>query len=150
MTVTTSEDCTTITINSDQFSATNISNTLTLLHAGTTYTVEVDADNTSEVVVDAETLELEELPEGPYLVTLITIDEDSNKTTEQVCVTPICSLHCDMVDYYEDTLNIERILAYEALKLSQDCVTCSCTVAQKLYDKATDTTNVTKCNCQQA
>lgn len=150
MTATISEDCTTITINSNFFAADNVANELTLVNSGTTYTIEVAANNTSEVVVDDESLNLEILPQGPYLITLKTTDADSNIATEQLCVTPICDLHCDMVDYYLNSENIDRILAYEALKVSQDCVTCSCTVAQKLYDKATATSNVTKCNCQQA
>lgn len=149
MTAVISDDCTTITINSNLFAADNVSNVLTLKHAGTTYTIPVDADNTAEIVVDAESLALDELPEGPYLITLTTNDV-STITTEQLCVTPICSLHCDMYELYTSTENLEQILAYEALKLSSDCVTCSCTVMQKLYDKATATTDAPNCNCQSA
>ena len=150
MTAIISEDCTTITIDSTYFAADNTANELTLTNNGTTYTVEVVASNVEPVEVDADALELETLPQGPYLITLKTTDDSSDTVTEQICVTPICDLHCNMVDYYLDSENIERILAYEALKVSQDCVTCACTVAQKLYDKATATSNVTKCNCQQA
>lgn len=150
MTAELSNNCSTITIESNFFNANNISNQLTLVHSGTTYTVEVDAENVDPVVVDANTLDLEELPEGVYLITLKTTDEDSTVTTEQLCLTSMCALHCDMITLYTDTTNLEKILAYEALKVASDCITCSCTVMQRLYDNVTDTSNATKCNCQSA
>lgn len=150
MTLTLAEDCSSITVASNNFNATNTSNELIVTHNATEYTIPVDADNVDPVVINAASLSLDEMPEGVFLVTLKTTDDESAISTEQVCISSICSLHCDMIPLYADSTNIERVLAYEALKLSSDCVTCSCTVMQKLYDKATETTNATPCNCQSA
>jgi len=149
MTATLSEDCTSITVDSANFAADNISVELTLtLNDTTEYTVEVDASNVDPVVVDAAALDIDELSEGVYYVELVITDASNEIITEGLCVASICSLHCDMIELYDDVDNIEKILAYEALKISSDCVTCSCSVMQNLYNKVTDSEDDTNCNCQ--
>lgn len=44
MTAELSNDCSTITIESNLFNATNTSNVLTLVHSGTTYTIAITSD----------------------------------------------------------------------------------------------------------
>ena len=147
MTATINDDCTLITIDSELFAPDNESVTLTLTHSGTEYEVTVEATNEDPVEVTAESLELEELPEGIYYVELSITNAANETTVESSCLASICSVHCDMVELYDDTANLEKILAYEGLKLAQGCVTCSCSVMQVLYDTITETDD-TNCNCQ--
>lgn len=148
MTLTINEDCTSVQLTSDYFEADNISNSLSVsINGGDAITVAISASNVDPYDVDAETLSLESLPQGVYYFELTVTDVNSVVTTESLCIALICDLHCDMVDLYLSTDDLDKVLAYEALKLAQGCSTCSCSVMQTLYDTIIETEDVTNCDC---
>jgi hypothetical protein len=148
MTLTPTNDCAGFTLESEFFAETNESNTLVLaINGATIHTITLPANTTESIVVDADLLEIDEFPQGVIEVSLTTLSEELEETTELQCLLLLCELHCEMAPLYTDIKNIERILAYEALKVSAGCVTCSCSIANQLYTKATTPTDAKSCNC---
>lgn len=136
MTATLAAECVDIEIASDFLALTNQTNELrVVINNTTTYEPVIDADITS-LTIDSELLglEAEALANGVYYIELITTDEDGTIVTESTCIAVLCDLACDMVELYSDSANFEKVLAYEGLLAAQDCITCSCTVMQELYD----------------
>lgn len=149
MTAVTSNDCTTITITSTNLVADNISATLKITHNKTDeYTLTLSPSTVGTYTFAADDLDQDSLAEGIYSIILTTVDVAHTERVESACVALICSLKCDILDYYADSSEIEKVLAYEALKLSSDCVSCSCDLMQDFYNVITHTTDVSNCNCQ--
>ena len=138
MIATVNNDCTAIAINTDYWGALNQSNTLTVtINDDAEYVVEIDPTNIVEYPLLPAALGLDEFPMGVYSLKLDIVQENADEVRESLCKTVLCDSHCIIIPLYKDpTTNLNRIMAYEALKAGEECVTCSCTVLQELYDIA--------------
>lgn len=135
MTATLAADCTSIVLDSDYLLVDNQSNVLTVTHNNTTtYTPTVGA--VTSITVTSAFLDLsgDTLADGIYTLTLETTAENGDINTETSCVAVLCGVHCSMVELYGDVANLEKVLAYEALKVAQGCATCNCTTMLSLYN----------------
>lgn len=150
MTATLASDCSDITINSDYLLADNQEDTLTVtVNGSTTYTPTI-ASTVTSITLDNTLLGLtgDTLADGVYYLELTTTALAGDINTESLCVAVLCGVHCDTVDLYLDSeTNMEKILAYEALKIAQDCVECSCSTMLSLYNIITNTTT-DDCGCE--
>lgn len=148
MTATVNDTCTIIEVGSTHFNITNLSNVLTVTVNGEDYEVEIPTETTTTYEVTPEDLGLEEFPVGVYALSLVTTDEDSATTTESLCRVLLCGEECTVLPMYADVDNFAKAMAYEGLKLVNECVDCSCSLANTLYTTYTDTPDVNSCNCQ--
>jgi hypothetical protein len=148
MTATPNSNCTTILITSSNFRVGNISNTLLVsVNGADAVSVPLEPDIT-DYTFAADSIDRDTLEEGTYYFTLSTVQQGSETTDESICAILVCSLKCSTQDLYKDVKNIEKILAWEALKVYQDCVKCSCTDALMLYNIIKDLSNVDNCGCE--
>lgn len=149
MTAVLTSDCITMNITSDFLLVNNQTNVLTVTYNGETiYTPTIAASATSIALTNVLLgLDSGALADGIYGLVLVTTALNGDINTESLCVASLCGLHCDMVELYLDVNNAEKILAYEALKVAQNCTTCSCTTMLALY---TILTNVVTngCGCE--
>lgn len=148
MTAVVDESCTTITISSTDFHTSNLSNTLTVTINGTDYTIDVPTTTTSSFVIDADALDLTELPIGVYSIKLVNVLADSSTATASLCRVLLCGEECNVIPLYENLENLDKVLAFEALKYINICGECSCLIATSLYNTYTDTDDDTNCNCK--
>jgi hypothetical protein len=149
MTTILSNDCATIDIDSEFLLADNQTNVLTVTHNGVTiYTPTISASATT-IVLNNTLLGLtgDALADGVYYLELVTTALNGDINTETICVAVLCGVHCDMVELYTDVNNAEKILAYEALKVAQGCVTCSCATMLTLYSILTNVVT-NGCGCE--
>lgn len=147
MTATVANDCSSIAVTSTYLHNTNISSTLKVSANGaTSISIEI-APATSHTLIPSD-LSVTAFSEGVYTIELDTVQSDHSTSTEVVCALVICSLGCDIVPLYSDVANIDKILAYEALKGSLNCTNCDCSKLQVLYNLLTDTPNANDCGCQ--
>jgi hypothetical protein len=154
MTLTLSEDCSSITIASERFNLLNTSNTLTITHyngtTSTEYTIEIPAENTADYVIEPSDIDstATAFADGTYEFSLVTIASDESSTTETSCLPVLCSVTCDMPALFTDITNVDKILAYEGLKAGVNCLSCSCSVLNELYAVLTDssTNGCTTCS----
>ncbi len=136
MTAITSAECDIIAISSEYLLVDNQTNVLTVIHNGeTTYTPTI-ASTVTSIDLDNDLLDLEgdTLADGVYSIQLLSTALNGDINTESVCAVVLCDKHCDMVELYLDKENADKILAYEALKIAQGCVTCNCTTMLALYN----------------
>jgi hypothetical protein len=147
MTATVASDCTAIEIASDYFLSDNISDTLVVTVNGTENTVDIPTTTLVSYTLTADDLDLESLPNGVYALHLTNVLTDSTTEEESLCRVLLCGEDCEVLDLYTDSANIVKILAFEALKVVNDCISCSCDVATTLYNNYTDSTDDSSCGC---
>lgn len=140
-------------LDSDLFLANDQSQKATITHNCTTVydevTMAVSAAARNITIAD---LDLEELPTGPFTVSLAVTNNAGVLNEETTCIVYFGDLVCDMLPLYKDVTNIDRVLAFEALKVANDCESCGCSLMCELYNAATNTsTNATTgCGCGQS
>lgn len=149
MTAVLASDCSVITINSDYLLVDNQTNVLTVTYNGETIYTPTILSTALSIALTNTLLGLDAgtLADGIYSIQLVTTADNGDINTETICVASLCGVHCDMVELYTDVNNAEKILAYEALKIAQGCVTCSCTTMLALYTVITNTTT-NGCGCE--
>lgn len=149
MIATTSPDCLSIEISSEFLLVDNQENLLSITHNGEqVYNLTLNPNITTYTITNASlSLDPGALADGIYSLKLTTTALNGDIHTELICVAILCGVHCDMVELYTDVNNAEKILAYEALKVAQDCVTCNCDTMLLLYSILTNTTT-NGCGCQ--
>lgn len=136
MILTTNNSCTQITVQSDSFALTNISNELIVtINDSQEITVAPLASATSYTITPIA-LGLEELPSGVYSIKLTSIKNDTTVSTDLGCATLLCAYMCDVdrLNLYTSKDNIEKIIAFEGLLNFQNCATCGCDLANILHN----------------
>ncbi len=140
-------------IDSDLFLSNDQSQKVTITHNCTTVYDQITmAVSNAARNVTLDNLDIDELPVGPFTVYLAVTNNAGVLNEETSCVVYFGDLLCDMLPLYKNTDNIDRVLAFEALKFVNDCMSCSCSVACELYNAATNTTTnaTTGCGCGQS
>lgn len=155
LTLTLSDDCTELVIESEYQADDNQSVTLTVtLNCTTTYDdIDIDVED-ADYTLDADSLELDELEDGVYTIKVVTVDVNGEVYTEIQCILIDCGLDCDMLDVYQDITdedNIVKALSYHALKAMEACAPCTCADWCTLYNVATGiddcVENDSSCGC---
>jgi hypothetical protein len=150
MTTVPNSTCTSVTITSSNFNASNLSNSLAVsINGGTAVTINLPASTTS-YTFNAASLSVDTLPVGVYEFTLSSVNSLSVSLTDKKCLPLVCSLVCDenILDYYKDKETFSKALAMEALKITTDCDTCTCSLMQNFYNHIIDDTSTTNCGCE--
>jgi hypothetical protein len=146
MTATLSNDCTTIVITSSFLVSGNTSNKLLVTRGTTTTTITLATNITTYTLLPAALGMTTTFSDGVYTLTLVTVSSGGIKNTESLCRVSLCGIKCDMIDNYLDIVDFKKVMAYEGLKLANDCVKCDCTILNTLYTVLTNTP-IDDCNC---
>jgi hypothetical protein len=146
MTATISNDCTSIVITSSFLVNGNTSNTLIITRGTTVTTITLATNITSYTLLPAALGMSTTLSDGVYNISLVTVSSGGTKTTESLCRVVLCAIKCDMIDNYLDVKDFGKVMAYEALKLANNCLKCDCTILNTLYTILTNTP-IDDCNC---
>lgn len=147
MTATTNDTCTQIDITSSNLSASNtLVEILVSVNGAEQISINPAPSILSYTLLPAA-LGMTTFAEGTYSISLYTTQSSGDQTSESACALVICDLGCEVLPLYTDVKNLEKILAYEALIASKDCVSCSCSTSLILYNIIKDETNVNHCGC---
>jgi len=130
MTLTVNSDCTSISILSDNLSATNQTVNLFWSKNCSTTTSKISISTAASVVQLApEDLDsADTFSDGVYYFKLVITQEDGTTVEESICRFVNCASSCLMLPVYKltDSASILKQLAFEALLASTNCTSCTC------------------------
>lgn len=157
MTAVVANDCTEITVDSDNLDPTNLSVSLSVtINCGTEYIIVANVSDT-DITVDPDALNIDQaaLSDGVYYFVLTIVQSDSTVVTETLCKVVNCTMTCDMLDSFKDASAGDedaaiRALSFYGLITAQDCTSCACSDLCTLYNGTQLNeceTNVSTCGC---
>jgi len=156
MTITTQSNCATITVTDPELENSNLNVKLTVTVNCQKEYILTYANNLTSLVVTPVQLEMEDaLSDGVYTLKLEIVKSDSSTFSSTKCYLVDCNLSCTIKDYFTktDTKSLQKVLAYNALTVAQDCFLCNCETLCLFYKIITDdctnelpTTNDCGCN----
>jgi len=159
MTAVINESCESITIDSTNFAVDNQSVTLYLKYNCTKeYVVDISTALTEYVILPASVEMTDFMSDGIYGLTLKIVQEDGTVINETLCKVVDCVSSCTLVESFKNigyscSECLIQALAFNALKVAEDCTTCDCQTLCTLYDTVypkdckTITTNASTCGC---
>lgn len=151
-------DCSDLVITSTNLNLDNQSVTLAIkINCEKEYAINVPVDAEDYTVVP-EDIEMKDfITDGIYGFTLTIVQEDGTTVIETECKFIDCVSSCTMVETFSNPSGCSdcllKTLAFNALKVAEDCTTCNCNTMCTLFntvfskDCVTTTTNVTNCGC---
>lgn len=140
MTITVSEDCMTVTLDSTYLAVDNQQVELTVIkNCSTEYEVAIDVTE-EEIIINNERLGLaadEPIEDGVYNFRLKITQNEGATVEESICKFINCGSDCLMVSVFNNIGKDEdctaKAMAYYALKLADQCSGCSCADLCTLY-----------------
>ena len=130
MTIQVNSTCTSIAIASNNFNASNRSNTLLVsVNGGEATSITLAANATSYTLLPAA-LGVTSFEEGVYSIKLTSVLSNNSTTDDQGCTAVICQLKCanTTTAWYLDSSqeSLLKVLALEGLISASGCVSCGC------------------------
>lgn len=151
MNITLNSDCSEITITSDILLSGNTENTLVVTYNGGSTELTIAAGETSFTLVPSDIAQTDTFSDGVYSLHLTCTLADDSISEDLGCAVPLCTFNCssDMFDMY-NSKDYEKIIAFSALKIAKDCLSCSCDNLITFYNILTDndTNPCGTCSCQ--
>lgn len=141
MTITTQSNCASITITNSELESSNLSVKLTVtVNCSKEYTLTYNTSLTSLVVTPTQLEMTDNLTDGVYTLKLEIVKSDSSTYSITKCHLVDCNLSCTIKDYFTktDIKSLQKVLAYNALKLAQNCYSCKCETLCLFYNIITD------------
>ena len=151
MTYTINDSCTIITLDSDYLLPNNASvNLFWSKNCGSLSKISISVAASMIQLAPEDLNESGTFSDGVYYFKISATNQEGGVSEESLCKFVNCTSTCLMLDKYKDVNSFSKVLAFEALLASADCVQCECSTLCSLYTNTglNDTTNDSDCGCQ--
>ena len=150
MNITVNNTCSQITVTSDILLITNTANTLKVTYKGVEHNVTVPTNISTFTITPAHVGMTGTFTDGVYTIFFRNTLTGGAVKEDRGCAVALCTTKCsnDMQNWYM-TKDLDKVLTYEALKVGQDCTSCSCSTLEKLFNDLTqdDSDTCSSCCC---
>lgn len=151
MTYLINDSCTIVTLGSDYLSPSNQSvNLFWSKNCGTVSKISINP-LAGMIQLSPEDLgQTEKFSDGVYYFKISVTDGEGGMAEESLCKFINCNSTCLMLDKYKDETQFSKVMSFEALLASDNCIKCECSTLCMLYNNTglNDTENDSDCGCK--